>query len=87
MKSGGWKWWDGDGFRRRGCAEGEWIGRRVKLFTGSTLWYYRPREILRPSIGTRIKNYTIYSKARDYAGNVEERFEVGRNKNTFEVKR
>jgi hypothetical protein len=38
-------------------------------------------------VGTRIKDYTAFSRAIDGAGNVEKDFAEKRNANTFEVKR
>jgi hypothetical protein len=42
---------------------------------------------LKPSIGTKIKNYFVYGWARDNLGNEETSFQMGRNKNRFEVKK
>jgi hypothetical protein len=40
---------------------------------------------LQPSRGT-IETYTAFSRATDGAGNKEQRFEKGRNANTFDIK-
>jgi hypothetical protein len=42
---------------------------------------------LKSSVGTRIKNYTAFSRAIDGSGNVESDFKQKRNDNTFEIKR
>jgi hypothetical protein len=42
---------------------------------------------LKPSQGTKIKNYFVYSRAADNLGNVEDTFQLGRNKNRFEIKK
>jgi hypothetical protein len=42
---------------------------------------------LKPSVKTKIKNYTAFSRAIDGAGNVEKDFTKKRNANTFEIRR
>jgi hypothetical protein len=82
MKNGNCSWWNGKRFKRGPCGGRLWLElpRYEKDF-----FYYRINP-LRPSIGTRIKNYSAFSRATDGAGNVEDKFEAKRNANTFEVK-
>jgi hypothetical protein len=41
----------------------------------------------KPSVGTKVKHYRAYSRAKDDAGNWEATFQTGRNSNKFEVKK
>jgi hypothetical protein len=82
LKSGRCKWWNGSKFVARACSRKLWL--RMKVY--ETDFYYLRFPALRPSRGTRIRNYTGFSRATDRAGNVESSFTVGRNANTFEVK-
>jgi hypothetical protein len=38
-------------------------------------------------VGSKIKDYTAFSRAIDGAGNVEKEFTKKRNANTFEIRR
>lgn len=76
---GGCKWWNGSRFVNGGCNQ--------KLFVmgkGDQSWKYTLSKKLKPT-GDRIKNYILYSRATDGAGNVEPDFLPGRNKSKFEV--
>jgi hypothetical protein len=82
MKNGKCAWWSGRKFKKRGCDKERW------LKTGQyepDFFFIRVRE-LDPSV-RRIDDYTAYSRAIDGAENLETSFEVGRNENTFEVKK
>lgn len=83
MTSGKCQWWSGDGWAGGSCSARKWL--RTKKY-GPDFFYSRLRP-LSPSVRSRIKNYTAFSKALDRAGNWERRTVVGRNANTFEVKR
>ena len=78
-RSGGCKWWDGSGFVSRGCTD--------KLFVeanGEQNWSYKVSSKIKPT-GGKIKNYRVYSRASDSAGNTETEFLPGRNLSKFEV--
>jgi hypothetical protein len=82
MKNGDCSWWSGRKFKKSGCDKERW------LKTGQyepDFFYIRVKE-LDPSVGP-IDDYTAYSRAIDGAKNLETSFEVGRNENTFEVKK
>lgn len=82
MRSGGCTWWNGNKFVARPCDQ--------KLFLSTTFaegsWQRSLGTSLPVSVGTKVKNYTAFSRARDAAGNVESFFEVARNQSTFEIK-
>ena len=80
MKSGGCRWWNGKLWVARSCTK--------KLFLiapGLETWTHKLPVLLKKSVGTNVKHYTVYSKATDDAGNSETTFKVGRNANRFEV--
>lgn len=83
MKGGRCAWWNGKRFRGGACGDERWIS----LPSFEPDFFYHRIGSIRPSMGTKIKNYTAFSRAVDGAGNVESAFEKGRNANTFEVKR
>jgi hypothetical protein len=76
---GGCKWWNGGSFVRGGCS--------AKLFveaSGQQKWSYNVSKKLKPTGGT-IRNYILFSRATDGAGNVETDFSPKGNKVKFEV--
>jgi hypothetical protein len=87
--------------RNKGGACGWWTGKKAKFKKGDCqdeVWhamdvyepgafYYDRLASLRPSIGTKIKSYTAFSRAIDGAQNMEQAFDPKRNMNRFEVKR
>ena len=82
MKDKSCAWWTGKRFKRGGCEKKKW------LKTGEyepDFFFIRMKEL--PASTGAIKNYTAYSRAIDGARNTESSFEVGRNANTFEVKK
>ncbi len=81
LESGSCRWWDGDGFVRGRCGE-----RRFVDAGGTETWSYSLSSALKSSQGTKIRNYTVFSRATDDALNVESLFEVGRNIARFEVR-
>lgn len=86
MRSGACSWWNGDGFTQGRCKRRQWISEGVERFASDpNFWYYRFDRKLRPSVGTSIRDYTMYSRAVDEGGNVEPDLDVGRNANTFDV--
>lgn len=91
MKSGSCSWLTRTGFTRRPCTSKRWltVQDRTQLTQHPYQWIYvyDPKPQLRPSVGTNIRNYKIYSRATDGANNVENSFAPGRNANTFEVSR
>ncbi|MGH2662204.1 MAG: Calx-beta domain-containing protein [Actinomycetota bacterium] len=82
IKGGRCAWWAGKRFRGGSCGDEVWLA--TSLYQ-QDFFLYRLGAI-RPSTG-RIKNYTAFSRAVDADGNVESSFGVGRNENTFEVRR
>ena len=76
-------WWDGDSFVAGPCS-----GKQFQPANGTDTWSFSLGTIrLRPSRGTTIANYTMYSHATDADENLETHFERGRNVATFEVKK
>jgi hypothetical protein len=72
------------GWQKRDCQNRTWLP--TKYDETGDLFYYRMKQ-LKPSVKTKIKNYTAFSRAIDGAGNVEKDFIKKRNDNTFEIKR
>jgi hypothetical protein len=91
MKGGSCSWLGRRGFNSGSCRTKQWltVQNRDRLTDHAYQWIYvyDPRPQLRASVGTRIRNYTIFSRATDGSGNVENSFQPGRNANTFEVTR
>lgn len=75
-------WWSGKKFKKGDCKKERWL----KTGEYETDFFYIRLKELKPSTGS-IRNYTAYSRAIDGAKNLEADFEVGRNANTFEVKK
>jgi hypothetical protein len=84
MKNGDCFWLTKGGWQKKDCSSREWLG--TVYDSVGELWRIRLKQ-LKSSVGTRIKNYTAFSRAVDGAGNVEKDFAQKRNDNTFEVKR
>lgn len=82
MKDKSCAWWSGKRFRKGDCDKERWLGTGMYE---TDFFYIRLKE-LQPSTGS-IRNYTAYSQAIDGAKNVESTFEVGRNANTFEIRK
>lgn len=70
------------GFVTRPCDRKTW-GIRL---AGDETVYYSFRETLRSSRGTKIRNYTAWSRGIDQVGNVERVFDRKRNLSMFEVR-
>ena len=82
LKNGNCAWWTGKEWKGGGCGAQRW----VNLSAQQADFFYHRMGALRPSVRSKIKDYTAFSRAIDGAGNVESRFESGRNENTFEVR-
>ena len=80
MTDGTCRWWDGDSWVQRRCALFLW--RRAN---GTESWIYDVLGNLPRSVGTRTVNYTLFSRAKDYANSIESSFQGGRNRVAFEV--
>ncbi len=80
-KDGSCEWYTGKGgFEVGDCAKQRWLSMSL----------YQPDFFLRaidrfPGSAGKIVDYTAFSRAIDHAGNVEQTFDVGRNKNNFEI--
>jgi Calx-beta domain len=89
--SGSCSWLTRSGFEGGPCSSKRWITVRDRSALTDHpydwIFVYDPRPKLRPSSGTSIRNYTIFSRATDGSGNVENSFHPSRNANTFEVTR
>jgi uncharacterized delta-60 repeat protein len=68
------------GFAERACDRPQWLEAK-----GTLSWLFALPRVLPESVGS-IKSYRAYARAVDGAGNVERRFQRGRNANTFEVR-
>lgn len=78
-RKGGCKWWNGSRFVGGGCG--------AKLFVeagGEQKWSYDVSGKVKPT-GGRVRNYLLFSRATDGAGNVETDFVARANKVKFEV--
>jgi hypothetical protein len=78
-RRGGCKWWNGTSFVGGGCS--------AKLFveaSGQQKWSYNVSKKLKPTGGT-IRDYILFSRATDGAGNVETEFLPRGNQVKFEV--
>jgi hypothetical protein len=72
------------GWQKKDCQNRTWLP--TKYDDVGELFFYRMNQ-LKPSVKTKIKNYTAFSQAIDGAGNVEKEFTKKRNMNTFEIRR
>jgi len=79
-------WWNGTKFGavRRNCATKRWLS--MKYRPAGDL-YFLSIDTLAPSVGTKIKRYSAWTRATDSAGNLETTLTRGRNVSTFEVKK
>jgi len=84
LKNGKCAWKVAKGWQKKDCQNREWLP--TKYDEAGQLFYYRMKQ-LKPSVKTKIKNYTAFSRAIDGAANVEKDFVKKRNDNTFEIKR
>jgi hypothetical protein len=91
-KGGACQWWDGNGWSPDSCSDAarldHWLSTK-KILTLSNKFIYEHilKEHLKPSMGTKIKKYVVYSRAQDGSGNMESVVELGRNKNKFEIEK
>jgi hypothetical protein len=84
LKNGKCAWRTKSGWKTQDCQNREWLP--TKYDDVGELFYLRVKQ-LKSSVGTKIKNYTAFSRAIDGAENVENDFVKKRNDNTFEIKR
>jgi hypothetical protein len=91
-KSGACQWWDGNGWSPDSCSDAarfdHWLStKRILTLNNKFVYEHMLKEHLKPSMGTKIKKYVVYSRAQDGAGNMESVVELGRNKNKFEIEK
>ena len=80
-RNGRCAWYTGSRFRSGNCSKKKWVRLKTKLFI-----VYRLDKRLKPATKkTGIKNYTAFARATDRAGNVERKFEAGRNRMTYRI--
>jgi hypothetical protein len=84
LANGKCAWKAKKGWQKKDCQNRTWLP--TKYDDVGELFYYRMKQ-LKPSVKTKIKNYTAFSRAVDGAGNVEKEFTKKRNANTFEIRR
>jgi hypothetical protein len=84
LKNGRCAWKTKSGWQRKDCQNRTWLP--TKFDDVGELFYYRMNQ-LKPSVKTKIKDYTAFARAIDGAGNVEKEFTKKRNMNTFEIRR
>ena len=82
LRSGRCRWFDGDEFSPRKCSRKDLL---LEQTASDGTWDYELQPLPR-SVGTKVRFYTVFSKAVDRSGNGETAFEQGRNVNKFEVK-
>jgi hypothetical protein len=80
LNDGTCQWWAGNRWIERGCSSGFFLEA-----VGRSKWRVPLPAPLKSSEGTNVRNYTIFSLAQDRRGNVESRFDAGRNRVTFEI--
>lgn len=82
-RSGSCRWFSRArrGFVRGACGEKRWM----TFSTTETVVYTLP-DLLRSTMGTRIRFYKAWSRGIDELGNVERSFDFGRNKVRFEIR-
>jgi Calx-beta domain len=83
---GSCKWFNGNRFVNGACGDKKLINSETEQ-NGD--WSLALGDPLKKSVGTNVRFYTVYSKAKDSANpaaNVESGFEKGRNSNKFEIK-
>ena len=80
LTNGNCKWLTTSGFVAGPCSQ-----KKFLFSQGKTEWFFNLPNLLGKSVGTSTKNYTVYSKGVDVAGNQETAFDLGRNRNNFEV--
>jgi hypothetical protein len=78
------QWLTRSGWQSKDCQNRTWL--TMKYDPVGELFLYRMKQ-LKSSVGTKVKNYTAFSRAIDGSGNVESEFKEKRNANTFEIKR
>jgi hypothetical protein len=78
-QKGGCRWWNGSSFVSGGCTERLFVEAK-----GDATWSYTVSKSLKP-VGGSIRNYTLYSRATDGAGNAETEFVPKNNLVKFEV--
>ena len=84
LESGHCRWLFPDGdFKRRSCSNKKFIEAVMKT---QIEWRFALDNRLGPSVESKIKDYSIFSRARDRAGNTENTFEDP-NKTRFEISR
>jgi len=81
LQSGGCSWWKGKRWKSKSCNKEIW--NKMGMYEPDFFFIRVPA--LQPSRGS-IETYTAFSRATDGAGNKEQRFEKGRNFNTFDIK-
>ena len=81
-------WFTKGRWKRGACDAPVWLSTEILPypFKGRDL-YHRDFPALKPTTGTWVKNYQAWSRAWDEAGNPEDTFTKGRNRNTFRVSR
>jgi len=79
-------WWNGTKFGKvaRNCAKKKWL---PMAYRASGDLFFLKIKPLAPTMGTKTKNYSVWTRAADTAGNLETTFTRGRNLATFQVKR
>lgn len=89
--NGSCRWWNGTGFRKGSCSKKRWAdtgrGTETKVGYFSDTAVFELGKALKGS-GPRsdIRNYTAYCRGRDIAGNFQDNFDKGQNRNTFNVR-
>jgi hypothetical protein len=90
LMNGSCRWWNGGIFAVGPCAAKRWLDMSFVgnwNEQGTLLIYGRNFPALTPSVNTKIRSYTAWTRATDTAGNDESVFQRGRNYSIFEVLR
>ena len=94
---GSCRWWNGTRFRKGPCRDPSTTGNKrwadVGRGTETKVAYFTDTAIFTlgkalKGSGPRsdIRNYTAYCRGRDVAGNLQDNFDKGQNRNTFDVR-
>jgi hypothetical protein len=88
LRNGNCRWWNGGIFAVGPCSVRKWLDMSfVTPWSHLEDIYGRNFPALTPSVKTKIRSYTAWTRAIDKAGNEESLFQRGRNYSVFEVLR
>ncbi|HEX6263382.1 MAG TPA: hypothetical protein VF097_11105 [Actinomycetota bacterium] len=87
LTNGRCQWWNGKRFAGGSCKGVPAKFWKKTKYERALDWFLYRVPAFKPTQGTNLRFYRAFARGFDMAGNVERRFQKGRNKNTFWVKR